>query len=507
MIQNLNPLHLIPEYQVTVNYLDTIPDVARVGKNSDKSYVIEINKKKAGEMFARSLLLGKVPFEYFLAALLYHEIAHIKYKSFSVDEPILTAFYHYVVNVLLDAQIEYQLSKDHPEAAKYLRYSLICLRRDCNMSLLKSLEGGNETIKRRDTFFRLVRFGTIIKDADQDFVNFLLPLVLSVQRNDSVENVYEAATAVYEYMYDAAENKEVKQALENLVTSGDRVPMTDDDVQDIESAAGGQSDDSKVLVSNIKDLLDELKDQSLQAIHIGKQAGTSGPDIELEEKSDAFYRKTINEYHSSIAFIRNAFKRKVNEVVKIAAFDGELDVRNQQQAYIDSFLGEESQIYIIQQLKKISLDHILIRDVSLSTSSFKEEYAKACIILHAAIQGLGIRDAHIDFSTSHIKLLDFDEQLKFARIHPRATGGTAILSSYQEALKMRWKGKKKLITVVTDGYITRGYEATEQQLKKKGILIKKYHIGTDGSKDQPDLIQTSIERFHFDIAKDILREL
>ncbi len=506
MIKDLNPLHLIPEYSVEIQYNNSITDVAHVEKKKleDKRehYIIRMNKVLAAEMFANSLLFGKIPFDYFLAGLLYHEVAHIKEKSFSVEMPIQTAFYHYIANVLLDAQIEYQFSKDFPESALYIRYALICLRRDCNMKMLEKIKGGDKTIKRRETFYRLVRFGTILSDSDEEFVNFLLPLVLSVQRNEDVKNVFLAATAIYEYIYEASESEDIKSAITKLVSDSKRVPMNEKDLKDLEDASG-QISGEQVLVSNLKDLLDDLKDQKIQKIQIGQQAGIGG-SVEIEEKSDAFYRQTIEKHRDKIAYIRNAFKRKLNEIIRISAFDGELNVTRQQEAYINSFTGDETEIYTVQKLKKISLDHLVIRDISSSTFSFMTEYAEACVILHAAIQNLGIRDGHIDFNYNHAVLLRFDEQLKFARIHPRASGGTAIQSSYQEALKMSWKGKKKMITVVTDGYIEGSYEKEEQQLKAKGIIIDKYHIGMSNDKD---VIQTTIDRFHFDIAKRILRQL
>jgi hypothetical protein len=153
-----------------------------------------------------------------------------------------------------------------------------------------------------------------------------------------------------------------------------------------------------------------------------------------------------------------------------------------------------------------SIDIVLIRDISGSTGGIHVEYAEACVMLHASIQGVfNIRTVHIDFSDDAVTLLEFDAPLREARIHPRVDGGTYIRPAYELALKMNWKGKKKAIHVITDGGIGGKYDDLEAQLNKRGVSIVKWHLGTYAYDKKLRL--TSIEKFHYDIANYILKEL
>src|SRR5690348_8562415 len=172
----MKPLYLVPNRNAKVEWDEKIDAPALVQKTSANSFTIKINKPLAMSMFAQSILFGKIPFDWFLAGLMYHEVAHILYDSLTVSVREKTQLFEYVSNVLLDAQIEYQLSKDFPEAAAYIRYVLIGLRRDCDMHTLEKIKGGQEIIKLKDTFFYLSRFGVVLKDSDKMFVDFLVPL-------------------------------------------------------------------------------------------------------------------------------------------------------------------------------------------------------------------------------------------------------------------------------------------------------------------------------------------
>lgn len=492
----LRPLYLIPHYNVEVKWDNLSEDHARVEviNQRTKSYRITINKQLSMKLFINSLLNKTIPFEHFLAGLMYHEVGHILYDSFGPQTSIQTQLMHYILNVLLDAQLEYHFSKDFPESATFLRYALLVLKRDADMKMLQVYREGQKLIDLKHTFYYLARFGSVMKNSDEEFVHFLLPLLLSAQRNDA-QNVYDAAEAIYEYFFASVENKQLQNALEKSVISI-LSPMTKQDVDAIEDA-------DELVVSSIKATLEEAQNDLLA----GKGIGEDGPEIQIVEEEDAYFRQVVTKHKNGILVIRNAFKRVLNEVQEVSAYDGELDIHQQQQAYIDSFTGDENEIYQVQQFASRSIDHLLIRDISGSTSSFEDEYAEGSIILHAAIQGFKeIRDAHIDFSTNSIVLLEFDKDLKTARIHPRSETSTNLAPAYRDALMMKWQSKKKLITVLTDGGISPGYQGLERQLKSMGIKIKKWHVGPPEDAEG-DVQVTSIDRFPYDVAKYILREI
>jgi len=501
----MKPLYLVPNKNVKVEWDEKIDAPALVQKNSANSFTIKINKKLALSMFASSILFGKIPSDWFLAGLMYHEVAHILYDSLTVTVKERTQLFEYISNVLLDAQIEYQISKDFPEAAKYIRYVLIGLRRDCDMHTLEKIKGGQEIIKLKDTFFYLSRFGVVLKDSDKMFVDFFVPLLLSAERN-KVQNVYDAAQAVYEYMFATADSEDLRERMTKVVATRGQTQQSDLKALD---EAGDQ-----LVASGLKEAIEEMQNQGNQDAQKGDKAngthaGHDGPQIELEEQDDAFYRSVVTKHKEKIIHIRNAIKRKMNQIIEVPAFEGELAVQYQQQAYVDSFTGDENEIYFVPMLAAHSIDHLLIRDISGSTGSFSTEYAEASVILHAALQDMMlIRDAHIDFSDNGVVLLDFDKPLRSARIHPRVEGGTVINDSYEKALKMDWKGVSKLINVITDGDIYGGYQDLEAKLKDKGIKIQKWHVGDSRyHNEDSDVKITSISRFHYDVADYILKEL
>jgi hypothetical protein len=492
----LRPLYLVPDCSVDVQYDDTFEAPAGVGKKGDKQFVIKVNRKMSMNMWAASILYNKVPFDHFMAGLMFHEVAHILYESHSIAPKEQTGLMQYIYNVLLDAQIEYNLSKDYPETAKYIRYVLLGLRRDTDDKVLSKIKGGEQIIKLKDTFFYLVRFGVVLKDSSSDFVNFLVPLLLSAMRN-KVQNVVTASEAVYEYLFAEADSSELQQVMSKLAVG--RVSMTQEDLDALDSA------EEQMLVSDLKEALEELQ-QQVQTNQNRKAIGREDRKVLLEEKDDPFYRTTIQKHKAKIMLIRSAFQRKMNEVIDVPAYDGELDMQYQQRAYINSFSGDEEDIYTIPVLADHSIDIVLIRDISGSTGGIHVEYAEACVMLHASIQGVfNIRTAHIDFSDDAVTLLEFDAPLREARIHPRVDGGTYIRPAYELALKMNWKGKKKAIHVITDGGIGGKYDDLEAQLNKRGVSIVKWHLGTYAYDKKLRL--TSIEKFHYDIANYILKEL
>lgn len=491
----MRPLYLVPECSVDVQYDDTFEAPAGVAKRGDKQYVIKVNRKMSANMFAQSILYKKIPFDWFMAGLMFHEVAHIKYESHSVHPKEETGLMQYIYNVLLDAQIEYNLSKDYPETARYIRYVLLGLRRDTDDKVLSKIKGGDKIIKLKDTFFYLVRFGVVLKGSSPDFVNFLVPLLLSAMRN-KVQNVVTASEAVYEYLFAEADSNELQQAMARM--SIGRVAMSENDLKALDSA------EEQLIVSDLKEALEELT----QSVSEKKQKaiGHTERKVLLEEKDDPFYRATIQKHKDKIMLIRGAFQRKMNEIIDQSAYDGELDMQYQQRAYVNSFSGDEEELYTIPVLADHSIDLILVRDISGSTGGIHVEYAEACVMLHASIQGVfNIRTAHIDFSDDAVTLLEFDAPLREARIHPRVDGGTYIRPAYELAAKMNWKGKKKAIHVITDGGIGGKYEDLEEDLRKRGISIVKWHLGSYAYDKKLRL--TSIDKFHYDIANYILKEL
>lgn len=82
----------------------------------------------------------------------------------------------------------------------------------------------------------------------------------------------------------------------------------------------------------------------------------------------------------------------------IGAYDGDVNLKKQQEAYLASKTAEESRVYQYYLRRKGSVDIMIIRDVSGSTYRFEREYAEALIEILAAVNNFdGIRTLVIDF--------------------------------------------------------------------------------------------------------------
>ncbi|WP_370840768.1 hypothetical protein [Phascolarctobacterium faecium] len=82
----------------------------------------------------------------------------------------------------------------------------------------------------------------------------------------------------------------------------------------------------------------------------------------------------------------------------IGAYDGDVNLKKQQEAYLASKTAEESRVYQYYLRRKVSVDIMIIRDVSGSMYRFEREYAEALIEILAAVNNFdGIRTLVIDF--------------------------------------------------------------------------------------------------------------
>lgn len=491
MKNRLNPLLFIRDKQVVVIEDNSIPAPGAVNyRKMTDSYQIRINTNLSFDLYTKSFLKKVIPYEDLLLGITCHEVFHIEYDSFTIDQHIPSEFFRYILNILLDSQIEYNAAKDHPDAAKYIRYLLIGLRRDADMSSLRYITGGDKMILMKEALYFLTRFG-IQKEAPDGFYDFVLPIVLSTTRN-LVENVNLGAIAIYNYFLASAETQDVLDAIETIQCV--YVPVSTGEAEKIAQS------DTTITDSSSKDEVEDMLQQKSNNI------GTEGVKIEIHEDDDSFYQFVVANNQDKIDLIRQALLRKFSEIELCVAKEGDFNLKRQQQAYINSFLAEdEGYDYIVPRKRIVSIDHVLLRDTSGSTYHIEKEYAIFSVILHAAMQEIrGLRDAHVDFNSYSETLLEFDQNLRKARIRPVSNGGTSITSALEKVLAMQWKALHQVVNIVTDGQISSGYEELEQKLLNQGKRIWKWDIG---GTNEPHIRKSSPETFHIDIARAILYEL
>jgi len=497
MAMNVRPLLLVADKNVSVTVDKTADDgPAYVQQFGTKGFKIVINDKVCREMWKKSWLFKKIDYDEFLCGILLHEVSHIKYGTF-VRPPVINGMFHLIDNILEDSRIEYNLTFEHPALARYIRWILVALRRGVDkVKAPKQKEVFKRIDRNLDTLYTLTRFGTITKKADPEFVAFSLPLILSSTRGNRV-NTHIAAKAIYDYLLDIAmEDPEVKQWFEN--------------VQDF--LAG-------ITLEEIKDILGQDQVASSNSLNVAKQtaiegklAGSGGDPVTIEEKENSFYRSTVEKRQVIISQLRNIFKRYFEKASWVSDFDGDMNVMRQQNAYINSMTNDVGMDYVRMLRKDPSLDVLVLRDISSSTSSIKDSYAETAVVQMAALEMMaGVRTCMVDFGDSHAVIKAFEEDMTEARLFPRAKGGTVLMPALEEARNFKWRAKNRLAFVITDGYISSFDECVALMNKmeeQQGIEFKMFNIDPGGP-EEPNLdeqvIHCQLESLPFIISEMVLK--
>ncbi|HTJ49404.1 MAG TPA: vWA domain-containing protein [Cyclobacteriaceae bacterium] len=523
-INEIRPFYIIPGVSVDLDDKDVKLDGIACVDVDDRvkgkpTYNIRINPDKALEIYNQSWIKKdfsqNIPFSMFKAGLLLHEISHIKYEAFKYSPVIHNGLFKTIWNILLDNNGEYSLTSQFPGTTPYIRLILTVLKRDTIISTSKSSNSKNrppktpeiiEIDKKVDALFYLARFGVIVKNADENFISFCLPMVLSATRNDS-KNVLIASYVIYQYIVSGVSDDTMK-AIESSVSliSG----MTN---ADIEKAQNGE----QAISNSLSDTLSNLKTSK------GNQAGLPSGKINEGQDDNSFYRATVDKYLDVIKNIRTAFKLRLNDIVRANTVEGDMNFMKQMQAYVASFTGEPALAYTVNKRIDSKIDVVVFKDISGSTGGVKVPYAELVVCLLAAISELqGVRSAEIDFSDSHLVNLNFDDKLTGAKLEPRAGGGTDIISGYNTLFNMKWTARKRVVIVITDGVINdySEYSKIEQALRANfNLEFVKFNIvsSKDYEKGEPmydsyhnpqeKVIPATIENFHIKVAEFLIGRL
>lgn len=504
MRETIKPLYMVADKNVSVNMndkeFDGIACVQPKGNKNKESFHIRINQQKAKELFNESWARNvKVPFDDFLMGLLFHEVSHIKYGAFKHTPPVANKLFLTIHNILLDSQGEYSVTKDYPTIVRYIRLIVSVLNRTTDLNTI--VDGGDEidkVVSQEKMLFNLARFGIVTSESDPAFINFCLPLVLAATRGD-VTSVFIATKAIYEYML-AGLSRDTIQKIMNCKEVVMGVTMGD-----MEAA---QKEDSLIASSTFQ-IFEEMKDG-------GVSIGQGNTQIETNDKESAFYRETVLRRIDPIQRIRAAFKKRLDTIQRVDAMDGDFNFSKQQRAYIASFTQEAEPVYSYYKRKRPSVDIVIVRDVSISTSSHADNYAQGVVVLLAALYQMeGIRLAQIDFSDDAMVNLHFDARLNEASIIPNTVGGTSIMPAYNEMKNMKWQAKNRYCVVLTDGGLSDAYAAKVAELKMSNdyrIQFEKYHLASSVSEASSEstigeLKVTSFDTFHKDILSSLMKKI
>lgn len=435
----MNPLSLINKKNVEITFLKDRSFVARTAKDFG-GYKIQISKY-IFENMKEDLKFGLIK------GLKFHEIAHIRYGSLDIDIED-NNIKRWLFNLFEDDRVEYKLQKDFPLVAKYFVLVLDFFKKDITAKsvdkqknkITRQLE--RDITKKLDVLYNFVRYDRLEEeDGELDFLTFVKPLLLSSRRG-TVKNCLNITDVIFKYlMYDSEmEDKRIVGEVE----------------QDF-----GFMDSNKMETEIGK----ELKEIQVEEEQISKQTDKEKGQFKSIDKKEAFENVVIQKDETLIKNLIAVFRNIINAHKFEISTEGEINFQKLQEAYIDSFVGEEGYNYLSYKLKETSFDAIIFRDISGSTAEVSEEYARATINILAAITYFkNNRVAVIDFE-GLVHLRKTFEDKNFS-IFPYALGTTDLANALKCASKqLVWQNKKRIVIIICDGYPD-SLSETKKELQK-----------------------------------------
>lgn len=474
----MNPLSLIDNKNLQIKFEYDSHFIAKTEKCNDM-YIISISTYYLDglNLSEKSMLIKGFKF---------HEIAHIKYKSFSVNIQV-SALFAWLFNVIEDERIEYQLSLHYPLAAKYFNLVLSLMQGEIKVGLKvknEEAEKIEDDIKKKiSILFDFVRYGK--EDSkEEEFIDFLRPLILSSKRGD-VKNCYLVCIAIYRYIIFESDRANNFLNSQIITATGNKQEVREKIEEQFEGDSG--------VVQEIKQIEEQER--------ANKQAG------KITDTRNSFQQVTVMKDHEIIRKLINIFKVVTTSHSFNPALEGEINFKKIQEAYINSFTGEEGYNFFSYKLLEVCFDAIIIRDVSGSTWNMRNEYAQATIDLVAAISYFKQnRVACIDFDC-HSKILKRFEDKEQFNIMPYDGGSTNLTGALKRASELKWKNKKKFVIIICDGY-PNDLSSSLSEIKNnnfyKGVKIIGISLLTDKKLFDSSIIVNDIKDLPDSILKAIL---
>nr|DAS58326.1 MAG TPA: Midasin biogenesis, AAA protein, Mechanochemical.7A [Caudoviricetes sp.] len=260
----------------------------------------------------------------------------------------------------------------------------------------------------------------------------------------------------------------------------------------INMQVGQTKDAMQGMVNKVNDLMKGAK-ASLDKTNLPKKNGST------------FFLQTIDKYKHQISEMEKMFKKVFTKVVPVNAFDGDINFKKQQLAYLSSKTNEDAKVYNYQKKELVDVDIIILRDISGSTEDVEVPYAESVIMFLSAVNRIpGIRTMQIDYNKSAKINKQFHESVDISCIYPVSNGGTDVESAYRVVLQQKLKGKLKLLFVISDGetFDKVAAKKLENVMENVGICIIKFAVNgatLDGYKS------VNIKDLHNEITKEVLK--
>lgn len=267
-------------------------------------------------------------------------------------------------------------------------------------------------------------------------------------------------TMIDSYFYDNRNVESIKRYLAKRVLGCEAASvtdLTDRRIMELEQAL------SAIGIGTFKEIIELKAKMQNAASQTGKLAGV-GRMVSRSGDTSQFFLDTVRKYRREIGELEYIFKQSFTSMKIIGAYDGDVNLKKQQEAYLASKTAEESRVYQYYLRRKVSVDIMIIRDVSGSTYRFEREYAEALIEILAAVNNFdGIRTLVIDFEGGAKVRKSFIDKAEQTSIVPLSGGGTNLLPAVRLLQEQVLKGKRRLLFLLSDGEIN-DREQAEREL-------------------------------------------
>ena len=358
--------------------------------------------------------------------------------------------YRCIYRSLFRTFCEYKLARELPEFGKLLTL-LNMTTQDVELEQLVKYLPQRGQLEALQVF---LKYGIIEPQGDSSFYDFMVPLALTAVRTE-LQNLIVVTDLLTEWLQGLRMTSEITPVWEQRA-----------------AAAGTAGSMSMLKVFSEEELCESVRKEHIRelkakmqnaASQTGKLAGV-GRMVSRSGDTSQFFLDTVRKYRREIGELEYIFKQSFTSMKIIGAYDGDVNLKKQQEAYLASKTAEESRVYQYYLRRKVLVDIMIIRDVSGSTYRFEREYAEALIEILAAVNNFdGIRTLVIDFEGGAKVRKSFIDKAEQTSIVPLSGGGSNLLPAVRLLQEQVLKGKRRLLFLLSDGEIN-DREQAEREL-------------------------------------------
>ena len=429
-------------------------------------------------------------------------------------------FYHTLLNIIGDVYIEARGESSFPAFSKYLslvisRLKVLSvqgeqLKPDHNNPIEEWID---EILKRRgiqvnpaliktvNALFEAVRFGEVAaelldKDVQED-LEYIVIRIFAARRGENVDGVIQASDEIYHYLqkkYGIPPELHIEvrwRSDSRLCTDDQKKEKKNNSLPLLQWKNRDQVEHA--IQAAMKETAHKLEELKREGSTGGLLGGPDHAKLTPPTLRDAeFYLSTIQKHAETIRRLQALFKRLGGKRGFAPAREGELNLKPSvlQQAYLDSFLGEdERDHYLVMRHVIPDIDLVIASDQSGSTGGAAGLFSETTVCVLEAAKRVGkIRTAVASFGDGIRVLKDFFEPVEAGRFYPQSSGGTPMAEALQQALQFRWRrgsSIRKVLVLAADGYPDSWTKVKNPlaELKRLHVVPIALCVGTEASDD------------------------